>query len=152
MYGPYAMANAWHKWKTVPLFSNFWNQFTVHIVEEVGQNWNFIKMTWFLHHLKAINDRISEWAHFLSLTRGFWRYLNVSASKNGIFSARPKKKKKRFWKGFFFNFLGINTHNFVKNDPKFENKSFFDAECYGGWHEKVFRSQSSKIRGLVSKN
>ena len=25
---------------------------------------------------------------------------------------------------FFFNFLGINTHNFVKNDPKFENKSY----------------------------
>ena len=72
--------------------------------------------------------------------------------KTGFFRQDQKRKKKRFLKGFFFNFLGINTHNFVKNDPKFENKSFFDAECYGGWHEKVFRSQSSKIRGLVSKN
>ena len=23
--------------------------------------------------------------------------------------------------------MGINTHNFVKNDPKFENKCLFDA-------------------------
>ena len=52
--------------------------------------------------------------------------------KTGFFRQDQKRKKKRFWKGFFFNFLGINTHNFVKNDPKFENKSFFDAECYGG--------------------
>ena len=72
--------------------------------------------------------------------------------KTGFFRQDQKRKKKRFLKGFFFNFLEINTHNFVKNDPKFENKSFFDAECYEGWHEKVFRSQSSKIRGLVSKN
>ena len=28
------------------------------------------------------------------------------------------------------NFLGINTHNFVKNDPKFENKSLLDAKRY----------------------
>ena len=26
---------------------------------------------------------------------------------------------------FFCNFLGINTHNFVKNDPKFKDKDFF---------------------------
>ena len=32
---------------------------------------------------------------------------------------------------FFCNFLGRNTHNFVKNDPKFENKSLFDAKFYG---------------------
>ena len=89
-------------------------------------------MTLFLHHLKAINDRILEWAHFLYLTRGFWRYLNVSAPKSEIFSERPKEKKKRFLKGFFFNFLEINTHNFVKNDPKFENKRLFGAKCYGG--------------------
>ena len=38
-----------------------------------------------LHHLKAIVKRISEWAHFLNLTREFWRYLNVSAPKSGIF-------------------------------------------------------------------
>ena len=29
----------------------------------VGQNWNFIKIIWFLHHLKFFNQRISEWAH-----------------------------------------------------------------------------------------
>ena len=27
----------------------------------------------------------------------------------------------------FCNFLQINTHNFVKKDPQFENKSLFDA-------------------------
>ena len=36
---------------------------------------------------------------------------------------------KRFFKGFL-QFSGINTLNFVKNDPKFENKSLFDAEFY----------------------
>ena len=32
-----------------------------------GQNWNFIKIIWFLHHLKAL-ERISEWAHFLNFS------------------------------------------------------------------------------------
>ena len=40
-----------------------------------------------------------------------------------------------FLKGFFCNFVGINILNFVKNDPKFENKSLFDAKFYGAWHE-----------------
>ena len=53
--------------------------------------------------------------------------------------------KKNFLEGFFYNFLGINPHNFVKNDPKFENKSLFDSKFYGAWHEKIFRSQSSDI-------
>ena len=42
--------------------------------------------------------------------------------------------------------------NFVKNDPKFENKSLFDAKCYGARHEKLFRSQNSDIWGLRPKN
>ena len=29
---PYAMTNAYRKWKMVPLLSNFWNQFTVAII------------------------------------------------------------------------------------------------------------------------
>ena len=29
VYGPYAMSNAYHNWKAVPLLLNFWNQFTV---------------------------------------------------------------------------------------------------------------------------
>ena len=52
---------------------------------EVGQNWNFIKITWFLHHLKALNERIWEWAHFVNLDKRFRRYLNFSAPKNGVF-------------------------------------------------------------------
>ena len=31
----------------------------------------------------------------------------------------------------FFNFLEINIHNFVKNDPKFQNKGLFHAKFYG---------------------
>ena len=50
-----------------------------------GQNWNFIRIIWFLHHLKALNERISEWAHFLNLAKRFWRYLNFSTPKNGGF-------------------------------------------------------------------
>ena len=34
---------------------------------------------------------------------------------------------KKIFEGFFCNFLGINTDNFLKTDPKFENKSLFDA-------------------------
>ena len=36
-----------------------------------------------------------------------------------------------FFGGFFFNFLGIYTHNFVKNDSKLENKGLFHAKFYG---------------------
>ena len=38
--------------------------------------------------------------------------------------------KKKIFDSFFFNFLGINTHNLVKNDSKFENKNLFDAKLY----------------------
>ena len=31
------------------------------------------------------------------------------------------------FEGHFCNFLQINTHNFVKKDPQFENKSLFHA-------------------------
>ena len=52
----------------------------------------------------------------------------------------------------FCKFLGINIHNFVKNDPNFENKGLFDAKFYGTWLEKNFRTQSSDIWGLGPKN
>ena len=54
--------------------------------------------------------------------------------------------------GFFCKFLGINTHNFVKNDPNFENNSLFGAKFYRAWHENIFRSQSSDIWGMGPKN
>ena len=73
---------------------------------------------------------------FLNLAKQFRRYLNFSAEKNGFFYAKLKEnlhiwtgtKKKIFDE--FFNFLGINTHNFVKIDPKFENKDLFHAKFY----------------------
>ena len=43
--------------------------------------------------------------------------------------------------GFFGSYLGINTHNFVKNDPKFENEGLFYAKFYGAWHEKNLDSK-----------
>ena len=39
----------------------------------------------FLHHLKALNERISKWAHLLNLVERFQRYLNFSAPKNVFF-------------------------------------------------------------------
>ena len=59
-------------------------------------------------------------------------------------------QKEDFW-GSFYNFLGINTHNFVKNDSKFENKNLFDAKLYGACPEKIFRSQSFDIWRLGPK-
>ena len=60
--------------------------------------------------------------------------------------------KQKIFEGFFCNFLGINIHNFAKNDPKFENKSLFDAKFYEAWHEKFLRSQSSDIWSLGPKS
>ena len=50
---------------------------------EISQVWNFFKIIWLLHHLKALNERISEWVYFLNLTKRLWRYLNFSAPKKG---------------------------------------------------------------------
>ena len=55
--------------------------------------------------------------------------------------------KDDFWR-VFCNFLGINTHNLVKNDLKLKNKSLFEAKFYRAWHEKIHRSQSSDIWSL----
>ena len=46
-------------------------------------------------------------------------------------------KKKNFDR-LFCHFLGINIHNSVKSDLKFENKSFFRAKFYGAWNENFF--------------
>ena len=58
---------------------------------------------------------------------------------------------RRFLKAFF-NFLEINNHNFVKNDPELENKSLLDEKFYVACHEKIFRFQSFSIWGLGPKN
>ena len=50
--------------------------------------------------------------------------------------------KKKTFDGPFCNFLGTNTHNFVKSDPKFENKSLFHAKFYRARHEHFFESQN----------
>ena len=94
-----------------------------------------------------------------SSSRDIWI---LALQKNGVFWTRLRGKlasymtemapKRRFLKGFFCNFLGIDTHSFVKIGSKFENKSLIYAKLYEAWHEKVFRSQSSNIWGLGPKN
>ena len=99
--------------------------------------------------MKALNERISEWAHFSNLAKRLQRYLSFSAPKNRVFREdlegsyiSEMAPKRRFLKGifgyfgkilegYFCNFLGINTHNFVKKGPKFDNKGLFDAKFYG---------------------
>ena len=122
---------------------------------EISQIWNFFKIIWFLHHLKVLNERISEWAYFLNLTKRFRRCFNFSAPKKGVFSDKTlgnlhiwNGTKKKNFDGLFYHFLGKNTHNFVKSDVKFENKCLFYAKFYEAWHEKFFGSQSCEIWGL----
>ena len=127
-------------------------------IREVSQIWKFFKIVWFLHHLKALNDRISEWAYFLNLTEQFQRYSNFSALKRGYVQTGLRGNlhiwngtKKKNFNGPFCHFLGINTHNFVKSDLKFENKCLFCAKFDGAWNEKFFGSQSCDIWGLGPK-
>ena len=76
---------------------------------------------------------------FLKFGQMVSRYLNFSAPKNGFFLTRRRRNlhtrdgTKKIYEGFFCNFLEIKTHNFVKNHPKFENKSLFDAKFYEAW-------------------
>ena len=53
---------------------------------------------WFVHHFKALNERISEWGYFLNLTKWFWRYLNFSAPNKGVFSDRYFKRELTYLK------------------------------------------------------
>ena len=101
------------------------------------------------------NERISEWAQFLNLAKRFWSYLNFCTQKKSCFRQDLSgnlhtwlgTKKKIFWK-----LLGINTHDFVKNDPNFESKGLFEVKLHGTWHEKFFRSHRFHIWGLELEN
>ena len=60
-----------------------------------------------------------------------------------------------FFGRVFFNFLGIYTHNFVKNDSKLESKGLFHAKFYGKKFiskKIVYRPQNCDIWGLEPKN
>ena len=116
------------------------------MIGKVAPNWNFFKIIWFLHHLNALNERISEelmvyiWP---SSSRDIW--ISV-LQKRGFFK---QDLKGTYWNGtkkkslmfFFCSFLGINTC-----DPKFENKGFFHANFYGAWHERFFGSKAVTFR------
>ena len=66
-------------------FCNTHSNFHMEKTGEVSQNWNFFKIVSFLHHLKALNESISEWAYTLNLAKWFWRYLHFSAPKKRAF-------------------------------------------------------------------
>ena len=58
--------------------------------------------------MKALNERISEWAHFSNLAKRLQRYLNFSAPKNRVFREdlegsciSEMAPKRRFLKGIF---------------------------------------------------
>ena len=125
---------------------------------EVNQNWNFIKIIWCLHHFKALNERISEWAHFLNLAKGSRRCLKFSAPKNEVFLDKTLREvtylkwhhKEGFW-GVFLQFSGNKHITLLKMTLNLtRSKSLFDVKFYGTWQEKAFRSQSSDIWGLGS--
>ena len=55
--------------------------------------------------------------------------------------------KKKTLDYLFCNFLGINTHKFVKNDPKFENKCLFhqgSTNCVHG-DERVWNIHAKRL-------
>ena len=95
-----------------------------------------------------------RWVHCLNLDKWFQRYLNFSAPQRGFLSNNLEGNylsemapNIRFLKSSL-QFSG--THNFVKNNPKFENKGLYDAKFYGASHEKIFSSQSSVTFGSGS--
>ena len=54
--------------------------------------------------MKALNERISEWAYFLNLAKRLRRYLNFSALKMGFFLDKTyilNGTKKKIFDGFF---------------------------------------------------
>ena len=80
---------------------------------------------------------------FLNLAQWFRRFLNFSISKKVFFLDEDSGSlriwngiKKNIFDGFFCNFLGINTHNFAKNDAKFKSKCLLYAKFQAAWHEK----------------
>ena len=123
------------------LFS--WNTSLYWLCTKIGKSAKietFSKIFDFLHRLKALNERISEWAHFLNLAKGstdIW-ILGFFFTRQDLGTLHYLEwHQKKIFDGFFFNFLEINTHNFFINDPKFESKGLFHAKCYGAWHEKT---------------
>ena len=125
---------------------------------EVGQNLNFFKNTWFLHHLKDLLEDFSM-GLLLKFSLVVLQMFEFSFSeKRGFFIQDLERtsylewhQKEDFWWAFC-NFLGMITHNFVKSDPKFEHKDLLHAQFHGAWHKRIFRSQSCDIWGLGLKN
>ena len=59
---------------------------------------------------------------------------------------------KTIFYAFFFSFLDINPHNFVKNHPNFKNKCLFYAKFYQVLKQILFIWQKSSLWGLWPKN
>ena len=70
---------------------------------------------------------IFELYYSMGFFRQKWGFLRQVLEGTYISEMAPKRK----FLEAFCNFLGITAHNFVENDPKFENRSLFDAKFYG---------------------
>ena len=91
-----------------------------------NRNLMFLKKDSIVSQFVVLNQRISEWAHFLNLDKRFQRYL---CFKKGGFCGQELQgnfilewHQKQFLMGFFCSSLGINPHNFVKNHSVCKNK------------------------------
>ena len=58
-----------------------------------------------------------------------WFFLDKDLK--GTYTSFEIAPKKKIFKVCFCSFWRTNTRNFHKIDPKFENKSLFNAKCYG---------------------
>ena len=97
---------------------------------EVSQNWNFFKSILFLNHLKALDERISAWVYFLNLVKWFWRYLNFSAPKKGVFWTKLhiwNSNKNNIFDGIFCNFLEVLSKKICQKWPK-NLKNFMELD------------------------
>ena len=83
----------------------------------------------FFIHLKSLKERISGWTHFLDLPKRF-QYQFYCSKKTGPFRqdlgglTYLKWHPKKIFEGFFCIFPGINTPNFVNNDPNLKISAY----------------------------
>ena len=89
--------------------SNGWQVISL-LYRKVSQNWNFLNIIWFIEHLKALNERISECAYFLNLVKRIPRYLNFTALIRSFFWTRhPSMIPDNFdWDSLFLFFPWIS--------------------------------------------
>ena len=123
-------------------------------IKEVSQIWNFFKIIWFLHNLKALKEKISEWVYFFNLTKRLprdiqifipvaivfrkWGYFKIGLRENLHIWNGTKKNADGLFCLSGNNNLKINAC-FVQNLMELEMKKFLDlkAVTFGVWGLKL---------------